>query len=138
MNSVNLTGRITKDAEIRSTTTGINTVTFDLAVKRKYKESGEYKSDFIRCVAFRNSADYLGSYAKKGDVIGVKGELRNNIWEKDGVKRWNTEVRCEEVEIISKKTPSVGKADSSLEEGACVPELPEEFGVDVDKDDLPF
>lgn len=138
MNTVILIGRITKDIEVKSTVSGVNTVTFDLAVKRKYKEGGEYKSDFIRCVAFRSRADFLGNYAVKGDLIGVKGYIRNNVWEKDGVKRWSNEVICEEVKILSKRNTSGGKDDSSIGEGDLMPELPEEFSTDISDEDLPF
>ena len=126
MNKAILIGRITKEAEMRSTTGGVNVTSFDLAVKQKYKNSdGEYGTDFIRCTVFRNGADYICGYAHKGDLISVEGYLKNSSWEKDGEKRYRTEVVCESVKILaSKKEEAV--------------QLPEEFGADISDDDLPY
>lgn len=125
MNKVCLVGRLTKDAELKSTATGVNTVTFDLAVKQKFKTAGEYKTDFIRCVAFGHNAEFLGNYGKKGNVVSVEGELRNNNFEKDGVMQYRTEVVAKEIEVCTS-----GKKETA--------NLLEEFGADVPDDDLPY
>ena len=123
MNKVCLVGRLTRDAELRSTASGVNTVTFDLAVKQSFKTEGEYKADFVRCVAFRNQAMFLSNHGKKGDIVSLEGRLRNNFWEKDGVKHYGSEVEVKELEIFSTKREDV-------------PELPAEFSADTEDDDL--
>lgn len=125
MNKVCLVGRLTKDAELKSTATGVNTVTFDLAVKQNFKTEGEYKTDFIRCVAFRHHAMFLANYGKKGNVVSLEGRLRNNFWEKDNVKHYGTEVEVTDIEIFASKRDEA-------------PQLPEEFSADVPDDDLPY
>ena len=125
MNKVCLVGRLTKDAELKSTGTGVNTVTFDLAVKQNFKTEGEYKTDFIRCVAFRHQAMFLSNHGKKGNVVSLEGRLRNNFWEKDNVKHYGTEVEVKELEIFSFKREDA-------------PELPTEFSADAEDDDLPY
>lgn len=78
---------------------------FSLAVQRDYKNrSGEYDTDFFRCVAYQSSADYLGKYAKKGDMLAVSGALRQNTYEnREGKKVSSVEISVSSVQILNRK-----------------------------------
>lgn len=126
MNKVILIGRLTKDIDLKSTTAGVMVTSFDIAVKQEFKNSdGEYGTDFFKCTVFRGGAEYLSNYAKKGTLISVEGRLKNNSWEKDGEKRYSTEIICESVKVLSS-----GKNSSSDVT------MPAEFTAD--EDDLPY
>jgi len=109
MNKVVLVGRLTRDPEVRSTSAGFNTARFSVAVNRRTKNSeGNYEADFINCVAFRATADFISKYFKKGSLIGLEGRLQvSNYDAQDGTKRYVTEVIVENVEFVG------GKNDNS-------------------------
>lgn len=95
MNRAELAGRLTKDIELRKTPNGNSVTTFTLAVK-DVKDT-----QFINCVAWNGSADYLNSYAHKGDWVLVEGKLRNRTYETQNGKRYVTEVNADSVQLIS-------------------------------------
>lgn len=100
MNLVIQTGRIASDPETRTTPSGVLCVTFRLAVPRRFKGSdGERQTDFHNCVAWRQTADFISRYLKKGDHIEVTGTLQNRSYDaQDGTKRYVTEIVCDNVE----------------------------------------
>lgn len=97
MNKVVLTGRLTKDVEMRSTADGKTVATFALAVERIPKDKGAY---FFNCSAWGNTADALNRFTRKGDKIAIYGRLTSRNYEKDGEKRTAVEITAEEVEFI--------------------------------------
>ena len=101
LNTVTLTGRLTADAELRRTTSDLPVVRFTLAVDRAKKD----ETDFIRCIAWRQSAEYLADYAGKGYKIGVAGHIRTGSYDdkETGKKVYTTEVECERVTILESK-----------------------------------
>ena len=103
MNIVCLTGRLTKDPEIRYTQSQKAVASFTLAVDRDYKtEDGERPSDFINCVAWGSSANFLERYVQKGAKICVCGSIQSRKWQdRDGGNRYSTEVNCSKVEILA-------------------------------------
>ena len=105
MNCVQVIGRITADPEVKVSQSGKSILVFSLAVQRDYKNrSGEYDTDFFRCVAYQSSADYLGKYAKKGDMLAVVGALRQNTYEnREGKKVSSVEISVSSVQILSRK-----------------------------------
>ena len=105
MNRVILVGRITKDPEVRYTSSDVAVCQFTLAVNRKYQSAGgERQADFISCVAWRNSAELLGKYVKKGAQIGVEGQIQvRNYEDNGGVKRYVTEVICDSITFLESK-----------------------------------
>lgn len=109
MNKIILVGRLTKDPEIRSTSAGFSTANFTVAVNRRYKnKEGGYDADFLPCVAFRQTADFIGKFFKKGSLIGLEGSVQTRSYDaQDGTKRYVTEVNVENVEFVG------GKNDSS-------------------------
>ena len=95
MNKVILMGRLTKDPELRYTqgNPGTAVCRYSLAVNRSYKRDGEPDADFFNCVAFGNRGEFANKYLKKGTMIAIVGELRNNTYtDRDGNKRYSTEV----------------------------------------------
>ena len=95
INRVVLVGRLTKDAEIRRTGSGITMATFTVACDRmKKKDEQENKADFIRCIAWRQSAEFLEKYASKGMLIGVDGRIQTGSYEdkEDGITRYTTDI----------------------------------------------
>ena len=104
MNRVILVGRITKDPEIRYTSSDIPVCQFTLAVNRRYQSNGEKQADFINCVAWRSSAELLGKYVKKGAQIGIEGQIQVRSYEDNGgVKRYVTEVVCDSITFLESK-----------------------------------
>lgn len=100
-NLVMLCGRITKDLELQKTPSNISVVKFSLAINRNYNKD---QVDFINCVAWKHSAEYLCKYANKGDLIQISGEIQqNNYTNRDGQNVYQLEVNCSEVTIRSQK-----------------------------------
>ena len=101
MNEVILMGRITKDLELRYTqgTEPIAVLKFNIAVARKFKKENENNADFINCVAFGKTAEFISKYFVKGKLIAIIGEIRVNHFEKDGAKLKSTEILVENVEF---------------------------------------
>ena len=104
MNKVLLIGRLTKDPEKKSTDKGTSVVSFSVAVQRKFKNAdGNYDADYINCVAWRTTADFIANYFTKGQRIGVVGSLTTRSYEVEGKKRSVTEVNVDEAEFVEAK-----------------------------------
>jgi single-strand DNA-binding protein len=134
MNICSFTGRITADLELRNTTSGISVCSFTLAVKRPRAKD---ETDFIKFTAFRQTAEYLTSYAKKGSLVEVSGALRISKWEdNNGNKREKSEIIVDNASILeSKNAPSVDvQADPLTSFAKKIDDFTE---VDADGD-LPF
>ncbi len=88
-----LIGRLTADPELRQTANGVSVVSFTLAVDRAYSNGGERQADFINCVAWRQTAEFISKYFSKGRLIGVDGSIQTRNYEdKQGNKRTAVEV----------------------------------------------
>lgn len=117
MNKVYLIGRMTKDAEIRTTQNQTMVATFTLAVDRRFKDKdGQRQADFISCVAWRQTADFLSRYATKGSKIAVCGEIQTRNYDKDGKKIYVTEVVVDEVEFAEAKAESKNEPKQKVKE----------------------
>ena len=105
MNKVILISRLTKDTELTTTTNGVNVAKNTIAVNRKFKNAnGEYETDFINIVAWRNLAELLHKYTKKGDRVGIVGSIQTRSYDApDGTKRYVTEVVVDELEFLENK-----------------------------------
>ena len=101
MNKVILVGNLTRDPESRTTSQGTSVTSFSVAVQRRFKNAdGGYDADFINCVAWRSTADFVAKYFQKGSRIGVVGSLQTRSYDdKDGNRRYVTEVSVDEVEF---------------------------------------
>ena len=106
MNSLVLTGRVTNDLIVKEVG-GSSLVNLTLAVDRDYKDKkGEKITDFFDVSVWRQQADFISKYGKKGDVVGIVGQVQKRSYEKDGKNIWVTEIIAREVSILaSKETP---------------------------------
>lgn len=105
MNKIIITGNLCKDIELRYTNNNIQVVQNAVGVRNDFKnKNGEYDSEFINIVAYRNSADFLNKYAIKGSKVLIEGRLTNRSYDKqDGTKGYVSEVVVEKIEILDKK-----------------------------------
>jgi len=102
MNKVCLTGRITKNIELKYNQNNVAITSFNLAVTRKFKnQNGEYESDFINCIAYKSTAELLNKYVKKGDLLGIEGRIQTRNYEdKDGKRVYVTEVIVDSIDFL--------------------------------------
>lgn len=114
MNKVILVGRITADPEIKLTTNQTQFCNFTIAVERRFKDAnGNRQTDFINCVAWKNTAVFIQKYFHKGNRIGVVGSIQTRSYEdQNGQKRFITEVVVDEAEFVD----SASKADNSQQD----------------------
>ena len=105
MNRVVLIGRLTKDIDVRYTTTQKVVATFSLAVTREFKNpQGEYETDFFNVVMWGKPAELAGNTLKKGNKIAIDGRIQNRSYEaKDGTKRYVTEIIANGFEYLEKR-----------------------------------
>ena len=107
MNKVMLIGRLTKDPDLRYTQSGTAVTNFTLAVNRRYNLNGEQEADFINCVAWNKSAEFVANYFHKGKQMALEGRLQVRSYEgNDGQRRWVTEVVAEQIEFVGSKNDS--------------------------------
>ena len=101
MNKVILIGRLTKDPEVKNTSSQVQFCNFTIAVDRRFKDAnGQRQADFINCVAWRQTASFIGSYFRKGSKVAVVGSLQSRSYDdQSGQKRYVTEVVVDEVEF---------------------------------------
>lgn len=115
LNHIVIMGRLTREPELRRTGSGIAVAGFTLAVDRDFsnKESGEKETDFIDCVAWRSTGEFVAKYFKKGSMAVVSGKLQIRIWtDKDGNKRRSAEVIADNVYFgEAKKSEGYSAAD---------------------------
>lgn len=102
MNQVILIGRLTRDPEMRFIpSTGTAVARFSLAVNREVKRDGQPDADFINIKVFGKGAENVSKYVKKGRLVAVNGQLRNNFYEdKNGIKHYNQEIVAKRVEFL--------------------------------------
>lgn len=101
MNRACLTGRLVRDPDPKKTTDGVTVLNFTLAVPRKFKKEGQPDADFIDCIAWRQSAEYLSKYSRKGDVIEADGWIRKREYDGRNGTVYVTEIVCDEVKILN-------------------------------------
>lgn len=105
------TGRLTKDAVIRAAQE-TTVARFTLAVNRKYKKDGE-NADFISCVAFGKTAEFIEKYTKKGMKVEIVGRIQTGSYEKDGAKVYTTDIIVETIDFAESKKAE-NKADDDF------------------------
>jgi single-strand DNA-binding protein len=146
MNQVVLMGRLTRDPELRHTQQGTAVTSFTLAVDRDYssREGGERQTDFIDCVAWRNTADFVSKYFLKGQMAAVVGRLQIRDWtDKEGNKRRSAEVVVNNVYFTGSKREGAGtgytERRDEFDGGYTTPVTGSDFAeLDEDDGDLPF
>ena len=146
LNLIVIMGRLTRDPEIRRTASGTAVANFSVAVDRDFpSQDGSRETDFIDCVAWKHTADFVGKYFSKGKQIVVKGRLQIRSWtDKDGNKRRTAEIVADSVYFAGAKTESPAEAqryDTPVGCGAQAPidPGPEDYPIITDDDTgLPF
>ena len=135
INRVVLTGRLTRDVELKATSTGNNVASFTVAVDGFTKDqNGETISSFINCVAWSNSAKFVSTYCKKGSLVALEGRLQSISYDrKDGTKAYVTEVIVDRIENLSPKDTTGTNAN----EGFSIQENDNQ-ALSYSDDDLPF
>ncbi len=99
-----LGGRLTADVELKQTASGISACTFTIAVNRRYSKDGQQEADFINCQAWRQSAEFVSKYFKKGSSILIVGAIQTRSWtDNNGQKRYATEVVADEAYFVDGK-----------------------------------
>ena len=132
INKVILGGRLTADVELKATPNGVAVCQFTIATNRKGKDA---QTDFINCVAWRQTAEFISKYFAKGSSICIVGNIQTRSWtDKDGGKRFATEVIVDEALFVDSKSDA-GQAESAPTFSTATAPSFSETSVD---DDLPF
>ena len=141
MNTICLMGRLTADPELRSTQSGVAVTSFTLAVERDYTPKGQDKqADFIPVVAWRQTAEFVCKYFRKGQRAALTGSLQTRQYtDRDGNKRTAYEVVAEHVYFAeSKKDSGAPSVSYSEQVPQSAPPAAEDFEVIPDEDSVPF
>ena len=152
MNNVVLMGRLARDPELRNTQSGLPVTSFTVAVNRRFanKDSNERQADFIDCVAWRGTAEFISKYFSKGSMIAVQGHLQVREWQdKEGNRRWSTEVIVENAYFTGSKQesgsggggrmPFDDRDAPPIDAGYSAPTQGSDFAeLDEDDGELPF
>lgn len=133
MNKIIITGRLTRDPDLRTCNNGTEVCNFSLAVDRRVKKDQEKKTDFIDCTAWGKTAVFVNTYLHKGDGANVEGRMESNMWtDKDGNKRVSWSVTVDNIEFPH------GRSSSNNSQTAPAP-APQEFAeIDAEDGELPF
>ena len=144
MNVVVLVGRLTDNPELRHTNSNISVTRFSIAVDRAYRSGEERQTDFINIVAWRQTAEFITTYFKKGQRIGIEGSLRmNQFTDKDGNKRTTYEVVVNNAHFVENKRDSGNAGGFTPAETQAAPQSfsnsdSGDFSEIASDDDLPF
>ena len=114
MNRVELIGRLTRDPELRYTSSNIATARFSLAVNRPFQsQNGEQGTDFINIVVWRKQAENVKKYCTKGSLVAVEGRIQTGSYEKDGQRVFTTDVVADSVQFLETKSQSQNRVESA-------------------------
>lgn len=142
MNVIALMGRLTADPELKTTTSGINMTRFSIAVDRAFQKQGEQRqADFINIIAWRQSAEFITRYFRKGSMIAITGSLQSGSYtDKDGNKRYTYDVVVDRAEFCGSKAESGSSSYTRNDQPASFSNAdPGDFEeISVGDDDLPF
>ena len=152
MNKVIISGRLTRDPEMRYSQSAepLAVTRFSIAVNRRFNKDGEPDADFINCVSFGKTAEFISKYFTKGKMIGVVGSIRTNSWtDNNGQKRVSTDVQVEEVEFLESKSSSesyqaenmsTSGQNNMIDNSQNMQQNEDFYSIeqDVDDDNLPF
>ncbi len=147
MNKAIIIGRLTRDPEMRTTGSGINSTSFTVAVSRNYaNQNGERETDFINCVAWRKQAENISKYCTKGTQVAVEGRIQTRSYDaQDGTKRYVTEIIADNVTFLGRSNGAAGEnnfvgAGNDIATTDISEDPFKDFGSEValSDDDLPF
>ena len=136
INRVVLVGRITKDPDLRKTQNGTSVVSFTIACNRRVPSQGQ-DADFISCVAWNKTADFMAQYVRKGALLGLEGRIQTRSYDdRDGKRIYVTEVIADNVQFLEskKQAKNVGnETTGALQNNECA-----DYAAEIETDDLPF
>lgn len=140
INSVSLTGRLTRDPDVRRTNNGKGVATLSIAVERNFKnQNGEREADFINCVAFGNTAEVIDKYCNKGMMVGVEGRLQTRNYEnKQGQRVYVTEVIVNNFSFLESAKNRNANGNNYNANNQGFNDQPDPFTGQIDDNDLPF
>ena len=141
INRVVLVGRLTRDPDIRKTQSGLSVANFTLACDRRYSggKGQDKQTDFINCVAWRQSADFLGQYARKGALVGVDGRIQVDSYDdKVGNRTYKTTVQCDDVKLLSGYGNKSERQGNTVDSNPLNDYMSGEPVLEISSDDLPF
>ena len=152
INNVVLVGRLTKDVELRKTNSNKSVCSFTLACNRRFasNQEGGQTADFINCIAWNQSAEFLAKYASKGAIVGVNGRIQTRNYEGQNGRVYVTEVVCDSVQLIggnrnSDNTSSyttnqtfTPSSEATYSENNMDDDFSNTPSLDISSDDLPF
>ncbi len=155
INRVVLVGRLTRDVEVRKTQSGLSVASFTVACDRRGSrdQNSQQTADFISCVAWRQSADFLGQYARKGALVGVDGHIQTrNYDDRDGKRVYVTEVVADTVRLLESRGQSqsrqtqdnfagyedYGQSFGNYDDSISTDDFNTGPALDISSDDLPF
>lgn len=151
MNKVILIGRLARDPEMRTTSSGISMTRFTLAVSRPFNsQDGQQQTDFISCLTWRRQAENVAKYCTKGSQVAVEGRIQVGSYDaQDGTKRYTTDVVCDNVTFLGTKSGNSNFNNENYNSGESVATAPtadvsedpfKDFGDEIalSDDDLPF
>lgn len=143
MNKVILMGRLTRDVEMRQTPNGVSLARFSIAVNRRFAgKDAQQQADFINCVAWRQTGEFIARYFQKGSMIAVVGSIQSRNWDgNDGKKQYATEVIVDEAYFTGSKSENSTGSNTDLSDSG-LDDLNSQYGEDFatigDEEDLPF
>lgn len=144
-NKVILGGRLTADPELKQNPSGIAVTSFSIAVNRRFSKNSEQQTDFFNVVAWRQNAEFISRYFRKGSSICIVGTIQNRSWtDQQGQKRYATDIVVDEAHFVDSKgeSPSAG-AGSYTPDNYQAPSFASDAGAPKfeemsNDDDLPF
>jgi single-strand DNA-binding protein len=137
LNKTILGGRLTADVELKQTASGVSVCSFTLAVNRRRSSEGEQTADFINCVAWRSTAEFISKYFRKGSSLCIVGNIQTRSWtDQNGQKRFATEVIADEAMFVDSRNEG-GENQPSATPTAIKPNEAEFEDLNTDSD-LPF
>lgn len=143
LNKVILAGRLTADPELKQTNSGTSVVSFSVAVNRRYSKDKENAVDFIDCQAWRNTAEFICKYFRKGMAICVTGAVQKRAWtDQNGQKRYSVEIVVDAADFVESKGNGQQTDGQGFTPASTTPDVPYSTGgafEDLsDDEELPF
>ncbi|MGN0194124.1 MAG: single-stranded DNA-binding protein [Pseudoramibacter sp.] len=144
MNKVILVGRLARDPELRTTTTGKSVCSFAIAVDRRFKRDGQPSADFFNVTAWGKQGEVISQYLRKGRQIAISGRLQTRSYTaNDGSKRYVTDIVLEEFDFIGSRSDAVPSGQNNQPNNNNVSldgsdDIDDDFHLLADDDDVPF
>jgi len=135
INQMTLVGTVTQEVETRYAASGTAVTTLSVVTNYKPK-GGEEVPEYHRVVCFGRTAEVAGEYLKVGSKVGIQGRLQTRSWEKDGVKRYSTEIVCDNLQLLDSKRDNPAQGNTERPSGNSKPAP--DGNTSGDDFDLPF